>query len=190
MNELVHDLTSALKESEIKIDVDEDIVVRCTSSTIHKRIRRLGFSDEDFNKSTNIKPTKFSLSTGKKPKCSKITCKVIDSCSGSDTESAFALPKPTVRKHRRRKARRMETEPELSIICAEKQESERKKQTVKNMDLEISTNYFAAVKSFENKSDVESDISASEESNNEVDGQVMHDSHLARNILQSKIFYH
>jgi len=183
MNEqLVHDLTSALQESELKIEVDEDLVDKCSNVSIHRRIKRLGFSDEDFSNETGIivnKASKLNFHSCNKSKHFKIKCKVIESCSGSDTESAFALPKSSVRKYRRKKARRMETEPELKLYRAENKETTRKKQCrsigtdVKNMDLEISNDYVSSLKELDNcKSDEESDISTSEESNNEINGQV------------------
>ena len=175
MNELVHDLTSALEESELKIESDEDIADRCARANFHKRIKRLGFSDEDLSIGFNVntkKPVKLNLPACNKSRYSKIKCKIIDSCSGSDTESAFALPKQTMRKHRRRKTRRMETESDTNFVRVEKKELNKKNQTVKNMDLEISNNYVSSLKQFDIKSDEESDISASEESNNEISGQV------------------
>ena len=186
MNELVHDLTSALEESELKIEVDEDFIDRCSSVSIHKKIKRLGFSDEDLSNGTGVnnnrkKIAKVTFHAFHKTKQSKVKNKisVVESCSGSDTESAFVLPKPTVRKHRRKKNHRMETEPEPSICRSEIKDTVRKKQcrqvVVKNMDLEISPDYLASLKELDTgscKFEDESDISTSEDSNNDINGRV------------------
>ena len=161
MNELVHDLTSALEESELKIEIDSEVNAEAAVRKRNKkhRLNGLRICFDDAKTGTKLMPC---------GEFSKKQCRLLEqSYSGSDTECSFALP--IIRKHRRRKSRRMETDSLNGIPSVGKKKLLTK--TMSNMDLEIGHDFDCnAVKQFENKNDDESDISSSEDSDG--DGQV------------------
>ena len=94
MNELVHDLTSALEESELKIEIDvedaDDIIVKS------KKKKHFNTQHSHLLKNNRAR----SWTSCNLPK--KSLKNFEPSRSGSETESTFALP--VIKKHRRKKA--------------------------------------------------------------------------------------
>ena len=164
MNELVHDLTSALEESELNIDIDVEAE---DGFIVNGKIKKL-IGLQQLNKYNTTKKVSRSRSSAYNDIFKK-QIKFPDlNCSGSETESPFVLP--TIKKHRRKKARRMETE---SIDNIYKKKKLLKEKNLKAMELEITTNYVnGSVKEFKSKAEEESEISASDESNDDLNGQV------------------
>ena len=166
MNELVQDLTSALEESELKIEIDEEIIENNVAKRNKKhriiRMQKLHETDRKFH--GKLWDSHYA----------RTQCKIIEpSCSGSDTESAFALP--VIKRHRRRKAKRMETES-IDNNFIQKKDIKTKFKSNKDLNVATSNGYHSSsnlVDKLKKKKDEESEISASDESNDDISAQVM-----------------
>ncbi|CAK8690076.1 unnamed protein product [Clavelina lepadiformis] len=157
MDELVHDLTSALEESELKKEIHDSQLIFSRRRRIRKRRPLCGITQTQEKHINNSIAEDVSYKTDI-PKSIELNL------TGSDTESGFVLP--VIRKHRRKKIKRMETETQICMptkdrICLNKQ--------VTVMELDYCNH--PGMKSVKNRPEFESGISASDDSNEDAEGQ-------------------
>uniref|UniRef100_H2YLR1 G-patch domain-containing protein n=1 Tax=Ciona savignyi TaxID=51511 RepID=H2YLR1_CIOSA len=152
MEELVQDLTSALEESELKIEVDHE-------SPQHelfrkRRIRKRRPMPTDASSIYTCTETWSDESSTNVKSAVSVVCE--RRLSGSDTESGFLLPVTKVRRHRRKKSKKMETETNSTKLLKCKMDCNSNSTTAPYMD---------------HKQDIESGISGSDESNGDISAQ-------------------
>nr|XP_002130587.1 G patch domain-containing protein 2 [Ciona intestinalis] len=149
MEELVQDLTSALEESELKIEVDQESPQHDLFKKRRMRKKR-PVINEDGIVFKYLETCSDESSTNTRTVISVVCDKRL---SGSDTESGFLLPR--VRRHRRRKTKRMETDTGFKNYIKNKTEC-------CNSTRELNG---------DRKNELESGISASDDSNEDVSAQ-------------------
>nr|CAB3250465.1 G patch domain-containing protein 2 [Phallusia mammillata] len=163
MEELVQDLTSALEESEqVKVEVEEESPIEEDLLRKRRIRKRRPPPCPSPNKLKELSSTNSGSLT---PVNSSNGYRKIATQSGSDTENGFVLP-AIIRKHRRRKIKHME----IDLLHKENKPSKQIEKKCKKMEIEC-VQLESTLQKNKLKCDEESGISASDDSNDDIDGQ-------------------